>query len=563
MSGVNDYLRWDGWRLDDPAWQGIRYVDIDYNVPGFFAVITAHLARPADSIPPESIVVTGGRRITDLTFELDLLSGASQFTLSFPQRGDHSNYYVELTNGGANPLHPHFRRAAFNFYVRCETGDCRPEELSATQAPELPPSVDLAQKDFKGFMRMLSDWVRVRNPFWADLSPASTERMLLELLSHQADLLSCFQDRTANEAFLDTARERYSMRQHGQLLGYKLFDGQAATTLVGFDVINPGFVPENLEVSANRTASEAPLIFYVTRRTAVHPNNNSEALRPAAWPGAVSAAVAPGATKLLLWGQTAQLSAGMQVVFVQGAKYQVVTLRAVRRLDLPGWVALPTDAPHTGDQPVLELEWNEPLAAAYQPWANNPPFRLWGNLAHARHGQARRAFMQTPAQLRQGDVILQLNRRNHLVTPMQRATGPAVPLLRALQAPESPVLFDEFGQPLFALLVEGEQWFPVEHLGASQSYDTHYIPSTDENGRLWLQFGDGTRGREVPFDVDANESVPQLEMRYRSGDPLAGNCSRDTLTVVVAPPQGSTEADALAGIGGNSVRHQCHAGQGR
>ena len=60
--------------------------------------------------------------------------------------------------------------------------------------------------------------------------------MLLDLLAWAGDMHSYYQDRVANEAFVETAGQRFSLRQHAVLLGSRLDDGHAPTTVLSFDV---------------------------------------------------------------------------------------------------------------------------------------------------------------------------------------------------------------------------------------------------------------------------------------------------------------------------------------
>ena len=66
--------------------------------------------------------------------------------------------------------------------------------------------------------------------------PAATETMLRELLAHHGEMLSLHQDRVAQEAFVDTARERLSVRRHAALLGLALDDGASARAQVAVDL---------------------------------------------------------------------------------------------------------------------------------------------------------------------------------------------------------------------------------------------------------------------------------------------------------------------------------------
>jgi predicted phage baseplate assembly protein len=138
-------------------------------------------------------------------------------------------------------------------------------------------------------------------------------------------------------------------------------------------------------------------------------------------------------------------------------------------------------------------------------------------------------------------------------------------LLRALQVPEGPVLFEDRGGrgcPVLELLVDAQPWSQVEHLSGSQSFDTHYVAGADEDGRLWLQFGDGVHGREVPLDPVSGAPEVELELRYAVGDPLAGNCARDTLTEALAPTPGSADEDAWRALGTPVQVTNCIPGSG-
>ncbi len=554
------FLTWDAAALDAAVWQGIEYLALDTTVPGFDAVITAHLARPIDGMTAEDVEVRGGVRVTDLAYEVAITDGDSFLEVRFPSRGDRSTYLICLLGGGNDPLHPFFAAADFTFYIDCEAGDCR----NAPALPELisgkPPAVDEQTKDFRGYMQVLSEWIRVRNPSWADLSPASLERVLVELVAHHGDQLSYYQDRVAAEAFIDTASQRHSLRQHGVLLGYQPFDGQAASTLLSFQINNSGFIPRGLEIRMPRSTDEAPVVFSVAERTRLEPENSWELLRVAAWPGALDARVPAGSTELLLWGQGNRLAEGQRLAFVQGPASQVVTLISAEPVSAAGWVEQPTDPPHAGDSDLTRLVWDRPLAVPLRPWDVDEPLTLFANLVPAVHGENRRSFLAAappPGHDPRREVLIAPTRRNSAIVerPLE---GGAVPQLRLLRVPEGPVLFDrdDAGQlaPAFELIIDGETWRRVETLAESRSFDPDYVATADEDGSLWLQLGDGDRGRAL--EVDADTGLPPaviVEMRYRTGDPLAGNCARDTLTEVVPPRPGTTAADELAALGALEV----------
>jgi hypothetical protein len=538
---MSTYLSWRGAEIE-PGWQGITFLSMDTTVPGFAAVVTVHLTLPASNMTEDSVQVTGGRRIVLAAPEIIVVNGSQTIEVRFVERGDHSPYTIRLLDGGDDPLHPFFAEAQFGFYIDCETGDCRPQTLLPPRPVARPPAIDTRFKDFNGFMRMLSEWVRVSNPDWTDLASASQERMLMELVAHQGDMLSYYQDRVANEAFVATASERHSLRQHATLLGYPVFEGQAASAMLAFEVDSAGFVPEGLAVENKRLHGERRVVFSVTRRTRVDPANNASAIVFAAWPGAPAAVIAAGTTRLLLFGQSYALIAGARVAIVQGPSTHLATITAVRLIELPGWVADPADPLLPVDRPLTEITLDTGIGADLRPWDAAVPLRLHVNLADATHGE-RKVSTINPSSAPPVDLdgTFALMHRNSTVVRALRGDV-LVPQLRALLVPEGPVIHEVDGRgrsrPAIEVFVDGEPWTREDHLHGSQSFDTHYTAGTDNQGRLWLQFGDGVRGR----DVEVVEVAPavfrplaSLRLEYRIGEPLDGNCARDTITEPVQP----------------------------
>ncbi|HEY5880204.1 MAG TPA: hypothetical protein VIU11_14940 [Nakamurella sp.] len=556
-------LDWTGGRLDGTAWQGISFLSIEFH-PGTVhpAVVTAHLNRPVGSLTRDHVVVSGGRRLPVPAYTVGF--GGDTVTIAFRGLGDHSPYTVTLTDGGGRALHPFFATAQFRFTIDCEVGDCRDSATEAARPVAQPPAVDLLTKDYTGFVGLLADWVKVRNPAIRDLSGAGFERVLLDLLAWFGDMSSYYQDRVANEAFIETAAQRFSLRQHAVLLGTQLDDGHPPTTLLAVDATISGFVPAGLQVRLRTSPDELPVSFTVAHRTRVLAENASSRLQVAAFPGAAVAELPAGATRLLLWGHGAQLQAGDRLAFVQGSFAQVVTLSvAPRRFEEPGWVRLPTDPLQPLiDTPVTELVWTEPLRQAVRPWGT-VPLALYANIVDALYGTPRRAVVEPYPDPRSRDVPLALTRRNSIV---RRAGAATAPQLRALRVPEWPVVHDDDGTggsiPAVTVTISGEQWTRVEHLHASRSYDLHYTGAADEQGAVWLRFGDGVNGREIPL-VTPVQPVGEVAIDYRIGDPVAGNVGLGTLVEIVRPATGTDEQVALDALGTVAVTNVLPATGGR
>src|SRR5437764_10336895 len=82
--------------------------------------------------------------------------------------------------------------------------------------------IDYLARDYNSFRQALVNLIPAKLPEWTDRSEADFGIVLLELTAYIADILSYYQDRIANEAFLSTAQERRSVIQHLRLIGYEL-----------------------------------------------------------------------------------------------------------------------------------------------------------------------------------------------------------------------------------------------------------------------------------------------------------------------------------------------------
>ena len=531
------YIDWEDAELDPALWQGIRFLSYDAPAPAFVPItVTVHLARPASGIDADNVVVEGGDSITEIPHEITVTPASDRIDVVFASRGDYSPYTIRLLNGGDDPLHPFFDRASFNFYIDCPLGDCRDPDQAVERRPRKRPAIDLKTKDYKGFVRVLSDWIKVSNVEWADLSTASFERMMVEAIAHHADFLSYYQDRVANEAFIDTATQRHSLRHHGALLGYPLFDGRSAETVMSFDVTNAGVLPQGLALDLEGAPGEAALVYTTSEPVRVDPRYNAGAIIPAAWPGAAAADLPEGAADILLWQHGHDLTPGQRICFVQGALAQIVTLTAVEELSLPGWVADPSDPATNAQADVTRIAWSEPTSAALAPWATAEPFTIRGNLGDAVHGSPRRATLPDAAGAVSGGLEITLTRRNSIIVPVPVGDGPPRHLLRALKLPETPVSFVDDGDgataPALNVTFNDIGWNRQPHLWNSRSFDRHYVADSDSDGGLWLFFGDGRHGRELEVVADAAgvfRPVRSLVLDYRIGSATGGNCTRDTL----------------------------------
>ena len=82
--------------------------------------------------------------------------------------------------------------------------------------------IDYTKKDYPSLRDELLALARERLPEWTDHSPNDLGVVLVELFSHLGDIFLYYQDRIANESYLDTAVERLSVINLLRLIGYEL-----------------------------------------------------------------------------------------------------------------------------------------------------------------------------------------------------------------------------------------------------------------------------------------------------------------------------------------------------
>jgi uncharacterized phage protein gp47/JayE len=552
VSGSGAYgLVWDQAEIGSGGWQGIEALNFTDPTPaGIAAELRVQLTRPASGLQPGDLLVEGPDGPAP-TFAASVADGDSAMIVRFAQpasgrlpRGQHR---VTLTSGGADPLHPFFADGTFDFYIDCPAGDCRPDIAPDAARTDPDPAIDMATKDYAGFLKVAQDWVRATDPNWSDLAPASIEATLIEVMAHHAEMLSIHQDRVVQEAFVDTARERISLTRHAAFLGLDLDQGRTAETVVAIDVAQAGYLPVGTPLERREQGGHVTTRFETVDAVFLDPRWNAGLADPAdgagltaaAWPGATDAVLPVGTTGLLVLGWDRGLAPGQRIALVQGARTHVATLTDLAEFEAPGWATRPSDAPSVTPVQVTQLCWDAPSTVAFAPWSDvsGLPLLISANLVGARHGETRSAATDPDA----GMIGFGSGRRDR-VNASDTATGQL--LLRALRTPEGDVLMDPGPPPRPAITLSvGDAPFTWQpDLRNSSGFDRHYSTERDTDGSVWLIFGDGVRGRAVPLPAAG------IVARYRRGDPAAGNIGAFALNAVGRFPDGDSRNDDIAAL---------------
>ncbi len=124
------------------------------------------------------------------------------------------------------------------------------------------PQIDYTDKDFASLRKSLLQFARLRLPEWTDRNPADLGMLMVDMFAYMGDLVLYYQDRIANEAFLETASEPRSVIEHLRLIGYELAPPKPAAAELDL-TFDPGLpfvvIPRGAQFRA--TSQSTPVVF--------------------------------------------------------------------------------------------------------------------------------------------------------------------------------------------------------------------------------------------------------------------------------------------------------------
>jgi hypothetical protein len=223
-------------------WNGLDFLDVSEDQRS----LCVHFFGPVPEwLTLANIWIAGGRRIRDIkAIAIDIhrsldpeLADCLRITLDKP--GDFSTYTLCLIDPdekamGKPPkgIDPRFASLCFTFKTCCSSDlDCKPtDHCVPVVAP--PPEINYLAKDYTTFRQVMLDRLAQTMPEWRERHIPDLGITLVELLAYVGDYLSYYQDAVATEAYLDTARQRISVRRHARLVDYQLHEGVNARAWV-------------------------------------------------------------------------------------------------------------------------------------------------------------------------------------------------------------------------------------------------------------------------------------------------------------------------------------------
>ena len=516
---------------------------------------------------PERFSITGGVRITDVAITGVRRSG-DHLEIDVNHAGDFSDYRlaIDYVRGQNDPpnlpnLDPAYAEIRFSFKAGCHSHfDCRPVNTCAPR-PDVEPAINYLAKDYASFRQALLDRIAAAVPEWRERSVADLGIAVLETLAYTADQLSYYQDAVASEAFLETARQRISVRRHAKLIDYNMHDGASARAFVHFRVTSDGSIPEGTVLLSRVTQ---PIGSTLAPPREILPPDHETAIGRAqtVFETVGETPVDPGLNEIPLWAwgrRNCCHPRGTTTVDLEGD--HVALLQAGSLLALEEVRGVPSGNAADADRAHRQVVRLTEVTAAFDPLHNQPVTRVtWsaadalvfplclsfaaedgttveqvsvarGNLAVAVHG--RRIRQWHPSEPTLPDAV-----GVHLGARAYRFGLTEGPLSFATPFGSSAVAPQQLPDPRNALPrirvqehIAGEDprdWTPQTSLLSSEPADRHFLAEVDNIGRPVVRFGDGSAGA-------APTEGSFLEIEYWTGSGAGGNIPGDALYHVLRP----------------------------
>jgi hypothetical protein len=206
--------------------------------PGNIRVDAPRGARPVRAVELHRAEELDPETEDHLVVELDHPGSAGAYLLRIVERRPDGTPGSRPYRG----VDPRYAQVRFVFDVDAP----RPPMRSApARAPAADDSVSYLYRDYAGLRQLMLDRLAVTMPDWTEQHEPDIWITLVELLAYIGDDLSYYEDAVATEAYLQTARNRVSVRRHARLVGYRLHEGCSARAWVCVDVTAPVSLPLN------------------------------------------------------------------------------------------------------------------------------------------------------------------------------------------------------------------------------------------------------------------------------------------------------------------------------
>ncbi len=551
------------------------------------------------AVPPlteKNVLFTGGERIWDVR-AVSVHPDRDVLTIDVNKPGDFSNYRLCLVKSpqdltSPEGFDPQLSHIEFSFKRSCPSDLASILDTEHASELQAEPQIDYQAKDYASFMRLMLDRLSTVMPQWKERHPSDMMMAVLELLAYAGDHLSYFQDAVASEAYLETARKRYSVRRHARLLDYRVDEGCNSRVWVCFEAEGGGIVSgeDGKGRKAAKAASDgANAIQLAAGDRLLTRCDTSETVIPADDPeywkklafasGAVvfelmhNLAVFPAHSRILFYdwhegeytlpkGATSatlqdsterekmlHLEAGDVLIFEEVASLTPGGSPNPSHRHAVRLTSVQNDIDPLDNQSVVNihwhiddaLPWDLPVHARINGIIRQNIFCVRGNVALADQGRTvyNREILAQESQ--NGLFRQKLSHKNITFCTYYEHE------LSKKQPASSCLLQNSFeARPAVKLHEDGLEWTARPDLLSSGRSSPHFVVETEEDGSAILRFGDDIFGRKP-------SPGSELLATYRVGNASSGNVGSDSIAHLV--PQISMNMPQTKGMAITGVRN--------
>jgi hypothetical protein len=359
-------------------------------------------------------------------------------------------------------------------------------------------SIDYMAKDYSSFRQALSDLVSLKAPKWQDKTEANTGIMLADLYSYVHDELSYLQDRIINEAFLPTATQRSSIKNHLALIDYYLYEGCSANSYLKIKALQPTVIPAGFQVSTNTNEKKEQIVFETISDRYVDPKHNEINISK------LGVDKITGQPFAILEKKYPKIKKGQYILFenLQNKSCEIVQIN-----QNPTFIGTSTKITWSTDE-KLRLEYDLQTD------------KVCANIIKANHGKT------VPQEI--------LKEKTQLISNF------------TFKLKNGPLTFisDSAGSIPYNTLniwVDGELWKQTDNLFESGPFNQFYSFSIGNDGLTDVTFGNGVFGL-MPSDY----SFIEAQYRFQMGS--IGNVGKNTLTKFDFPSNPQTVLSLIDSI---------------
>jgi hypothetical protein len=603
--------------LQSPTLNGIDYLEV-LGMAGCGTQLAVTFLKDARALAltAANIAIAGDTPIQVVSIAPASDQDPLLVSVQLDQTGDFSPYTFALLAEPGVPdppegLDPQLSSVSFSFKAGCPTPtDCLPSNCCPPPARPAP-DINYLAKDYNGFLQVMLDRLAVLVPGWTESHAADMGIAMVETLAYAADHLSYQQDSVGTEAYIGTARSRISLRRHARLVDYRIGEGCNARAWVYLEALTEGVVvPQGTpfyvrtpglpavidplsptdERFVRMLQATAQPIFSSLQNAVLHLEQNG--IDFYTW-GDANCCLPIGATQATLAGNLTTLTPGNVLIFEEAlgpltgnADDADPTHRWAVRLTsvaLTDYKQRPLIDPLNG-QPITRITWSAddallfPIclssttsaAAGAQQIFNVSVAR--GNIVPADHGTwiENESLGSVPPAPPTSLARASCNCGTQTTATLTPTTQQARFYPELAQSPLTfGMTYDATAAasafPIAAPSAataeisvqsdDGRSWSVVQDLLSSGAEDPRFILEIENDGSVFLRFGDGQYGA-------APDSGLSFTASYRIGNGTIGNIGRDTLAHVVFGPNAIRSVrNPLAAAGGTDPEDMQHIRQ--